>query len=384
MFLNKDPRKEKWFAYTVASCSAVLLYVLLTNLGVFLDGFFGIIDVISPIIVGIVFAYILSPICELLEVSYFSRIHSKRVARLASVAAAVVLVLIVFVVLLGALLPQLAASIMLFVGNIGTYMGQSRELLDRASEWANTVSLDISPHIQSLKEAGYKWLNEMPDKLNALLAVSYGFSVSVANVVLSFILAIYFLIDSENLKAGARKFLSAIFSPKSYHAVAGFWGRCNKILIKYITFDIIDGFIVGIINFVFMLVFRVPYSVLISVIVGVTNLAPTFGPIAGAILGGFILLLAEPIKALIFLLFVLILQTIDGYLIKPRLFGSSLGVPPVWILITIIIGGNLFGVIGILLAIPFAAIMTFVYYDFIEKSLDERRQKNEEKEKRKE
>jgi predicted PurR-regulated permease PerM len=124
-----------------------------------------------------------------------------------------------------------------------------------------------------------------------------------------------------------------------------------------------------------MLIVRMPYSVLISVIVGVTNLAPTFGPIVGAVIGAFILVLVEPWQALVFLIFTIVLQTLDGYILKPKLFGGSLGVSALMILISIILGGRLFGVMGILVAIPFAAILDFTWKDFVLKKLEERHAK---------
>ena len=110
---------------------------------------------------------------------------------------------------------------------------------------------------------------------------------------------------------------------------------------------------------------HMPFTALVSVIVGVTNLAPTFGPIVGAIIGGFILLLVNPLMAFWFIIFTIILQTFDGYLIKPVLFGDTLGVSSIMILIFIIVGSRMFGVWGILLAIPTAAICDFIYKDFI-------------------
>ena len=122
-----------------------------------------------------------------------------------------------------------------------------------------------------------------------------------------------------------------------------------------------------------MLIAGQPYSVLISVIVGVTNLAPTFGPIVGCAIGAFILVLASnPWYALWFIIFTIILQTIDGYILKPRLFGESLGVSPLMILIAIVLGGRKFGVIGILLAIPAAAIIDFIWKDYVIKKLEEK------------
>jgi predicted PurR-regulated permease PerM len=121
-----------------------------------------------------------------------------------------------------------------------------------------------------------------------------------------------------------------------------------------------------------MAIIGIPYSVLISVIAGVTNLAPTFGPIVGAAIGAFILILVHPWFCVAFLIITIVLQTVDGYILKPKLFGESLGVSPLMILIAIILGGRLFGVAGILLAIPFAAILDFVYRDFVLKKLEEK------------
>jgi predicted PurR-regulated permease PerM len=142
------------------------------------------------------------------------------------------------------------------------------------------------------------------------------------------------------------------------------------------VFDISDGIIVGFANFFFFLIMDMPYNILISVVVGITNLAPTFGPIVGGLIGAFILLLVNPWQALWFILFTLVLQTIDGYILKPKLFGNSFGVSSIWILITIIVGGRMFGVWGILLAIPFAAIADYFYRDVIWKKLEKRTKKN--------
>ena len=137
--------------------------------------------------------------------------------------------------------------------------------------------------------------------------------------------------------------------------------------------------IIGMINAVFMLLTGMEYIALISLVVGVTNLLPTFGPIIGGAIGAFILVLIDPMHALIFIVFTLVLQTFDGYILKPKLFGESLGVSAVVILITIILGGKIFGVIGILLAIPFAAIMTFLYDEVFLPFLERKKNLREEK-----
>ena len=124
-----------------------------------------------------------------------------------------------------------------------------------------------------------------------------------------------------------------------------------------------------------MMITGLPYAVLISVVVGVTNLAPTFGPIVGGVVGAFILVLVNPGYAICFLIFTLILQTVDGYILKPKLFGDSLGISSVLILVSIIILGRIFGVVGVLLSIPIAAIVDFMYRDLFLKPLEDRAEK---------
>jgi predicted PurR-regulated permease PerM len=126
-----------------------------------------------------------------------------------------------------------------------------------------------------------------------------------------------------------------------------------------------------------MMIAGMPFVSLISVIVGVTNLMPTFGPMIGAAIGAFILVLVEPMHALAFLIFTLVLQLLDGYILKPKLFGGSLGVPAAWILISIVVGGKLFGVVGIVLAIPFSAIVVFVFEELLMPLLLSRKARNE-------
>jgi predicted PurR-regulated permease PerM len=182
--------------------------------------------------------------------------------------------------------------------------------------------------------------------------------------------------DKVQLLKGCKRLWKAVTSERSYQISNDFLGRCNVIMTRYIVFDLLDGLLIGVMNAMFMLVVDYPYVPLISVVVGVTNLAPTFGPILGAVIGSFILLLINPWYALVFLIFTIALQTLDGYVIKPRLFGGKLGVPSIWILISLIVMGRMFGVPGIFLAIPFAAIINFIYQEVVLPRLERRRKQS--------
>ena len=183
--------------------------------------------------------------------------------------------------------------------------------------------------------------------------------------------------DLFNLKAGFKFLLESVLSPSVYPGTIDFLRNCHNIMLRYIIFDVLDGIIIGVSNGLFMAAAGMPYVVLVSVLVGVTNLAPTFGPFVGGIVGALILLLVNPWYALWFLLFTLILQTIDGYILKPKLFGDSLGVPAVWILVSIIFFGRLFGILGVIISIPLAAIVNYIYQTRIVNRLRKRRENNE-------
>ena len=118
-----------------------------------------------------------------------------------------------------------------------------------------------------------------------------------------------------------------------------------------------------------------PYAPLIAVVCGVTNIIPTFGPMIGAAIGVFFIILENPVKALIFLAFICVLQSIDGMVIKPKLYSGSLGIPAIWTLLLIIFGGKVAGILGILLAVPFGAIFVIIYNETIEPKLEKRAEK---------
>ena len=383
MNINNKWFKKKWVPYTVASCSAVLLYMVLSHLSAIVDGVDGFFSFLKPVIVSAVIAYIFDPLARFFNNSIYKKLKSEKTKWKLSVATAIVVIVTAVVLLFVALVPQVADSISTFVSNVGTYVESSQELLEDFENGSGSTMFGID--ISGITDFGEKILDNVSGYFSQNMTNVVNGSVNagkgVFDVVIAFILAIYLLLDKDRIIRGVSRFMGLILNEKTYHNAGDFLGRCNQILIRYISFDIIDGVIVGIINFVFMLITGMNYSVLISVIVGVTNLAPTFGPIVGAIIGGFILVLVKPWHALWFLIFTIILQTIDGYVLKPKLFGESLGVSPLMILLAIILGGRLFGVIGILLAIPFAAIFDFVWKDYVMIKLEERKQNRRKREK---
>ncbi len=376
MKFNKDWLEKRWVANSIALSFAVVVYLVLSNLNIFGRAISGFFSYISPVILALIIAYVLNPLVKLIHKSVFGKMKRQKLARNLSVFLSVIL-LILFLVILGiALVPQLVESIASLFNNFNSYSRSLQDYLASFEATAAGVNFDVS----SLTEYGdmlldkiSKWLSE---NLDNIINTSINFGSMIFSTVIAFILAIYFLADKERLQEGFKRMLKAIVKDKTYRESADFWKRCNTILLRYIGGDLLDGLIVGMANFIFMTIMRMPYGALVSVVVGITNLAPTFGPLVGGLFGALIMVLVNPWYALWFIIFTVVLQTVDGYVIKPKLFGNTLGVPAIWILITIIVGGRMFGVIGILLAIPFVAIFSFIYTDMILKSLEDKKEKS--------
>ncbi len=361
MFANK-----RWVDLAIALCIAVVVYLGLSNISILGGAIRKIFHYFSPVLLAIVIAYVMDPLVNLFQNKVFYKIQKEQLRRNVAVVVSVILVIVLLVLLVWQLVPQLIDSVVTFVSNLGGYARSLERLLEDLAELAAGYNFDLSGVVSS----GGNLLNQIVDMVPSvngsnILNTSFHVGRNVVNVIIAFILAIYFLFDKKHLRNGFKRLVRGILPERVYAAGSKFWVRCNEILLRFIIFDLIDGLIVGIINAIFMTIAGMPYIAIISVVVGVTNLAPTFGPIVGAIIGAFILLLVNPWHALAFLIFTIALQTVDGYIIKPKLFGNQLGVPAVWILIAIVVGGRMFGVIGILLGIPVAAILDFAYHENI-------------------
>ena len=365
MKFNKDMLGKNWIPYTVATCSAVVVYLLLSHIGNIWHGITVVFGFISPVFGGIILAYLIDALVVFFEKKVFKKISSDKRRRLVSLVVAMLLLLAFLVTLALTLIPQLFESVRVLVNNLGGYVRSLQDTFDQPVLTFGKFKLDISTLIQYGEGMLERLALTLRENIGRVLDASVNIGKGFFNGVICVILAIYFLMSKEQLLDVIKKAMWQHMDEQKFRRLSLVGRQCNRILISYIACDLFDGLIVGVANFIFMTVFGMPYGVLVSVFVGLTNLLPTFGPIIGGAIGAFILLLVNPGHMVWFLVFTVILQTIDGYIIKPHLFGDSLGVPPLWVLVSVIVGGRIFGVWGIMLAIPFAAITDFVFRDIL-------------------
>ncbi len=365
-------KEKKWYANAVAACIAVTLYVVLTHLGTIAGGISTFLGYFEAVILGFVLAYLMNQLAKFFNRTILGRVPNETLRWTASVALTFIMTLLLLGVLLRMIIPQMVESIYTLVSNMDNYLASLDTLL---AKYGLDDNLNIESYMDALFGHDGKVTTYLMNNINNILNASAVAGTTVVKWLVAFILSVYMLMAKDSMKRGSLRLLHVCLSDKHYNSTIKFLSRCDNILSNYIVFTLLDAAIVGTINAVFMAIVGMEYVGLVSLIVAITNLIPTFGPVIGAVAGGFILLLVNPTDALIFIVFTVVLQLLDGYIIKPKLFGDKLGVSGLLILAAIIVCGNIWGVVGILIAIPLAAILDFVFNDELLPALERRRAK---------
>ena len=357
----KKLSEKKWYSGAVIACIAVAFFVLLSNFSTVLSAIGSFLRNFRAVFLAFIFAYILNPFAEFFYYKLFSKMKLGKARWAFSVAFAVVIALLALVLMLGMLIPQLMQSVLLFAANYEKYAASLTQMIQ-----GSPLELFVdSVQLQVLTENALNSVSDVVQKnASGILSFVTNSGKSILVTVIAMILAVYVLLDKKKVMGGFWRLMRLVLRQEANENFMDFTLRCDTILRSYLGQTILDCMIIGSINAVFMAVCRMQYIGLITVVVALTNLVPNFGPVIGAAIGGFILLLVNPAHALLFLVFCAFLQFFDAYILKPRLFSNSLGVSGLLILIASIVLGSMFGFWGMLLAIPAAAILSFLYHDY--------------------
>lgn len=355
-----------WFC-VVGACIA--FYLLLNNLGYFLGRIGIFINILSPFAGGIVIAYILDPMVKFFYARLFKEKKSTRgFAILLAYAVAILLLML----LAWLVVPQIVNSIGMLFTNFPSYIqGVQEMLLYVQSEYGidlqqATKMLDDSEAM--VKEIYAMATNAMPQIVASIGSVASNFVAIFTSIAAS----IYMLADKDHLLHQLRTLAHAFLPEKVASNTLRICHYANVNFTGFFVGKIIDSAIIGVITFVAMTILRLDFAVLISVFIGITNIIPVFGPFIGAIPSVFILLLIDPLQAVIFCVLILIIQQLDGNFIGPKILGSSIGISALWILFSIVVGGDLFGIVGMVVGVPVFATLYGLAQEFVHYALDKR------------
>ncbi len=370
----KNLSEKHWFPNAVAGCITVAFFIILSNIGTIWGVCSQIMSYFSTAIAGCVTAYLMNPLANFYSKNVFNKRKSDKTRWTLSTALTVITVVLAFTLVMSALIPQLIDSVAMFINNLGGYSASLQNLLHNLARQFPKLEMLVQSSENMLNTAVDYIVDYITENYQKIISISTEAGKNIGNFAVAFVLSVYLLSAKPSLKREINRFMKAVMPKKQYHSVTGFLKHCNLIMNQYVIFSLIDGVIIGVSNAVFMSICQMQYAGLVSVIVGLTNLIPTFGPIIGGVLGAFVLLMVKPAHALIFIIFTCFLQFFDGFILKPKLFGNTLGVSGLLILLFIIIGGKMAGIAGILLAIPTAAIVDYVYKDLLITALEKHRE----------
>ncbi len=357
--------------------ASILFYFCIDRLPAFFSFINRIVKILMPLIFGLVLAYIMHPIVNLFERKVFPKLENATVRRNLSIFCTIVVIVAVLATLISVIIPQLLMSIQSLIINIPTYVKDLENIimhwLSDNSELEESVLNNYDAITGYIVNALNNVVLPMADNaINSLSSGIFGFINFIVNFVIGTVFAVYILANTSLFAAQIRKFLYSLFNVDNVNRFIREVKHINHVFGHFMIGKICDSSIVAMMTFLFLLIFRFPYPLLIAVIIGCTDLIPYFGPYIGTIPSALLICLVSPMKAITFILFIIILQQIDGNLITPKIQKQATGLPSFWVLFAITLFGGLFGLIGLLIGVPCFTIIYELVSEFIASRLEEK------------
>lgn len=384
--MNNQPKFDiKRYMSAGATAFLVIVLSIIAFFAMFrLDKLYGFLNtvlyILQPIIFGLAIAYVLNPVVRFFERNLEKLTRKKKVKsfkkkkafiRKVSIILSIVLTLAVIAILLNMVIPEIVQSITKLIAELPERFQYVTDYFAKieggSSHFSSTVEEFIIQSIDRIE----KWFTEnfasQANEWIGMFAISIKNVASVIlNIVIGVIISVYLLSDKEGFIGKSKKLIYALFGTKKANIIVDTVRRSHTMFSGFIIGKVIDSIIIGILCFILMSIFRIPYALIVSVLVGVTNVIPFFGPFIGAIPSAILILITSPLQGLYFIILIIVLQQIDGNIIGPKILSQSTGLSPFWVVFAILLGGGLFGFVGMLIGVPTFAVI----YDIIKRIIN--------------
>jgi len=359
--------------------AVVALFFLLYKFSYIMSGVGKIISILQPIVVGLIIAYLVNPMTNFFT-KHINRLLKKmtkkdkdfpKLSLYLGIAVSLIIFIIIIFVLVCAIIPSFVTSITDFVRDFSgrwesfitwvdsTFTGKNSLFNNFYNSLPNDIKLTVDKVFNTSD-----WFAIFEANAGKFITAIYSGVINVATFLADFVIgivvAVYALSNKRLFKAQIKKMLYAFFNKKTVNFVFDVSKKSNEIFLGFINGKLISALIVGIICFIGVSIMRMPYPMLITVIITVTDLIPIFGPYIGTIPCAFLLLLYDPMKCVYFVLFIIALQMVEGNIISPKILGDSTGISAFWVVFAIVLGGGLFGIVGMLLSVPTFAVIHYI------------------------
>lgn len=391
---TKQPKKDEYhlkqitiiaLAIFITFCCCILFFFIIYRYNGFTDFWKKLTQILQPVIIGLVVAYLLNPLMRWVDRKMLGILikrmkneeKAKNLARGLAITTSLLFMVGIVVLLLAAIVPSILQSIQ---GVVTTLPSEVKSLIAWINDFAKGDSqvADIAERV--ITEASNFFENWMkntfiPQAEVYIASVTSGVILTVKffiNIVVGLIISVYVMANQEKFAGQAKKIIFAIFKPVRANVIVKTIRKSNEIFGGFISGKILDSAIIGVLAYIVLAIMKMPDTVLVAVIIGVTNIIPFFGPFIGAIPSFIIIVLQNPMQGLYFLIFVIILQQIDGNIIGPKILGNSTGLSSFWVVFAILVFGGLWGFPGMLLGVPIMAVIYYIVGNIVEYILKRR------------
>ena len=370
-------KDEKLKTYMLLSTYILILAAILWNFRAVTGVFVYFLDILSPFLWAIAIAFVLNLLMKFFDnkvlrfMDKSKKLKIRQSKRPLSILFALVTIIGIFTTVIIFVIPQLIESVSKLGDSIPTYLAQLEVFIEKMLKNVNSAQLNqvFSNILNMWKEILGVSTQVLTNLLSNMLDITINVTTSIFDIFLAIIFAIYMLAGKEKLIRQVKKILFAFFPKVFVTKTIEIAKIANKTYSSFITGQCIEALIIGTLCFIGMTILRLPYAFLIGTLVGVSSIIPIFGAFIGTIPSLFILFMVSPINALTFLIFILILQQIEGNFIYPRVVGNSVGLSSIWVTLAILIGTSLYGIVGIFIGIPLVAVFYKVFGDYTNKKL---------------
>ena len=336
----------------------------------------GVYALFAPFVLGFAIAFIVNVPLRLLEGLWDKRMKSPKGKRPVCLVSSLIIVAGIIFALFFIVVPALTESIANLTAQLPQYVRHLESLYFSLMELLAQHNIVLPALDLDLEKIYSTVLNFFTNYGEALMDTTIGVTTSIVSVMVNFVLAfvfsLYLLAQKELFMHQGRKVVNALLPQRWASKTLEVATLTNKTFANFVTGQLTEAVILGSLCFIGMTIFRFPYAAVVSVLIGFCALIPIFGAIIGAVIGAFLILLVAPMKALWFLVFLIVLQQLEGNLIYPRVVGKSVGLPGIWVLAAVTVGGNAFGLVGMLIGVPVCSVLYTLFREFVNYRLEKK------------
>ena len=370
--MKNEIRKNIVFIITYI---AILIFALV-NFEKILSILGYIINILSPFLFGIILAFVLNVLVNFIEKKIFGKIKPsktwEKVKRPVSITLSLIFVVLIIVFIMNLLIPQLKNSVSLFTESLPEYKEDVIGVLNKFDVTDSTIN-KVSEYLDNFSKIITDYIKgNSKDVITVTTEVATSIVEIISKAIIAIVFAIYMIAQKETLRRQFDKLMNAYLKPKNIDKINTVAVTANKTFSNFVTGQCLEALIFGSLCFIGMLIFGFPYAPTISVLIGFTALIPIFGAFIGTALGAFLILMVSPIKAILFVLFIIILQQIEGNFIYPKVVGKSVGLSGMWVLLSVTVGASVGGILGLLIATPLCSLL----YSFLTQIVNDRIRRN--------